>query len=160
MEGLVATDSPAATRGTSRSGYRDRIGAWKLAREMIATRPTLGFGFDAIQRVYAPGAASELANPLDHPHHGILTMLLQGGALFAVAVLVLLGGFTWRLLRAAVDGDAVAGVVAAAFLGLVAMELLDSVLRVGAVGGVVLVVLVMATSFDRGEASALPDRAT
>ena len=77
-------------------------------------------------------------------------MLLEGGALLAVAVLVLLGGLTWRLMRAAVHGDAVSGAIAAAFLGLVAMELLDSVLRVGAVGGVALVVLVMgAGTLDR-----------
>jgi hypothetical protein len=133
-----------------------RLGAWKLAREMIATRPTLGFGFGAVERVYAPGAASELANPLAHPHHGILTMLLEGGALFAVAVLVLLGGFTWRLLRAAMCGDVAAALVAASFLGLVAMELLDSVLRVGAVGGVALVVLVIGAGSSQASKCATP----
>jgi hypothetical protein len=136
FERLRQLEDPLGTTG-------GRLAAWKLAREIIATRPTLGFGFGAIERVYAPGAASELANPLAHPHHGILAMLLEGGALFAVAVLVLLGGLTWRLLSAAVRGDTVAGIVAAAFLGLIAMELLDSVLRVGAVGGVALVMLVM-----------------
>ena len=144
VERLRLLEDPLGTSG-------GRLGAWKLAREMIATRPTLGFGFGAVQRVYAPGAASELANPLTHPHHGILTMLLEGGALLAVAVLVLLGGFAWRLLRAAVHGDAVAGIVAAAFLGLVAMELLDSVLRVGAVGGVALVALVMGAGTATGD---------
>ena len=147
VERLRLLEDPLGTSG-------GRLGAWMLAREMIATRPTLGFGFGAVQRVYAPGAASELANPLTHPHHGILTMLLEGGALLAVAVLVLLGGFAWRLLRAAVHGDAVAGIVAAALLGLGAMELLDSVLRVWAIGALALVVLVMGAGTARDERSA------
>jgi len=150
IERLRLLENPLGTTG-------GRLGAWKLAREMIATRPTLGFGFGAIERVYAPGAASELANPLAHPHHGFLAMLLEGGALFAVAILVLLGGLTWRLLSAAVRGDAVAGIVGAAFLGLVAMELLDSVLRVGAVGGVALVMLVMGAGTSGQDQGAAPN---
>ena len=149
VERLRRLQDPLGTSG-------GRLGAWMLTREMIATRPTLGFGFDAIERVYAPGAASELAHPLAHPHHGILSMLLQGGALFTVAVLVLLAGLAWRLLWAAIRGDAVAALIAAAFLGLVAMELLDSVLRVGAVGGVALVVLVMGAGSSEPNADATP----
>ena len=152
LDRLRRLEDPLGTSG-------GRHGAWKLAREMIATRPTLGFGFGAVQRVYAPGAASELADPLAHPHHGILFMLLEGGALLTVAMLVLLGGFVWRLLRAAVRGDAVAAIVAAAFLGLVAMEMLDSVLRVGAIGGVALVALVMGAG-SAGSAGARPDHAS
>ena len=155
VERLRRLQDPLATSG-------GRVGTWRLAHEMIATRPMLGFGFDAIERVYGPGAASELSHPLAHPHHGILSMLLEGGALFTVAVLVLLGGLAWRLLAAAIRGDVAAALVVASFLGLVAMELLDSVLRVGAVGGVALVVLVMGASSppERVHAAAVPDRAT
>jgi glucose uptake protein GlcU len=53
-------------------------------------------------------------------------------------------------------GDVAAALVAASFLGLVAMELLDSVLRVGAVGGVALVVLVMGAAMSGEQPSHEP----
>lgn len=139
LERLARLADPLAASG-------GRVGAWTFARELIAHRPFLGYGFDAIERVYGPAAASELANPLAHPHHGVLTMLLQGGALFAVAVLVLLGHLGARLVRAAVAGDGSAAVAVAALAGLVAAEMLDAVARTGQVGGLMLLALVLATA--------------
>ena len=130
-----------------------RLAAWKLAREMIAQRPLLGYGFDAIERVYAPGAASELSAALAHPHHGVLTMMLQGGTLLAVAVLTLLASLGLRLLRAALRGDVVAAVATVVLAALMAVELLHAVLRTPNVGGVVLVVMIMATAGSEASAS-------
>jgi hypothetical protein len=123
-----------------------RLAAWKLTHEMIAERPLLGHGFDAVERLYAPRADDELWLALGHPHHAILIMVLQGGTLFAAAVLTLLAGIALRLVRAAVEGDASAAMAAAVLAGLVAAEFLNAVTRVGIVGGPALVVLLMATS--------------
>ena len=123
-----------------------RLASWKLAREMIAHRPLLGYGFDATERVFAPGADSELRNPLAHPHHGALTLLLDGGALLLVATLTLLAMVAWRLGRAAIRGDVSAGFALAVLVGLVVTEMLDSVLRFGQIGGPALVVLLLATA--------------
>jgi hypothetical protein len=142
LERLARLRDPLGTSG-------GRLAAWKLAREMIAHRPVLGYGLDAVERVYAPGAASELSHPLSHPHHGVLTLVLQGGTLFAVAVLTLLAGLGLRSTRAAVRGDAVAAIAAAVLVGLIGAELLDSVVRYGNVGGPALVVLLLATATER-----------
>jgi len=123
-----------------------RLASWKLAREMIAHRPLLGYGFDAVERVFAPGAESELSNPLVHPHHGALTLLLEGGALLLVATLTLLAMVAWRLGRAAIRGDVSAGLALAVLVGLVVTEMLDSVLRFGQIGGHALIVLLLATA--------------
>lgn len=136
FERLARLADPLATSG-------GRVGAWNFARELVAHRPFLGYGFDAVDRVYAPAAAAELASPLAHPHHGVLTLLLQGGALFAVAVLVLAARWGGRALRAALADDVAAAVAVAALAGLVATEMLDSVARFGSVIAPLLLALLL-----------------
>jgi O-antigen ligase len=123
-----------------------RAAGWSLVVEMIARRPVLGYGFDAIETVFVPGAAAELSIALSHPHHGLLSLLLQGGTVLAVSVLLIIGHVIVRLHGAAVRGDAVAGVVASLLLGLIVSDMLDSVLKFGYVGGPALFVGLMATS--------------
>ena len=123
-----------------------RLAAWKLALEIIAPRPLLGHGFDAIGRLYAPAAASELSSALSHPHHGFLILLLQGGTLLTVAVLAFLGSLGLRLIRAALQGDGAAFVGVAVLAGLVMMELVHSVLQSLSVAALSMVVMIMATA--------------
>ncbi len=85
LQRLRQLEQPLGTSG-------GRLAAWKLAREMIAERPLLGYGFDAIEKVFAPGARRDLAEPLTHPHHGFLTLLLEGGSLLLVATIAFVGG--------------------------------------------------------------------
>lgn len=157
FERLALLGDPLATSG-------GRVGAWTFARELAAHRPFLGYGMAAIEQVYAPAASAELANPLAHPHHGVLTMVLQGGALFAVAVLALLLHLAGRLVRAAAHGDVAAGIAVAALAGLMAAEMLDAVARFGQVGGPMLLALVVAaattTAADPTSEAASPEPLT
>ena len=153
VERLQRLRDPLGTSG-------GRLAAWKLAREIIAHRPLLGYGFGAVERVYAPGAASELSHPLSHPHHGLLTLVLECGTLLATALLALLAIVGLRLARAALRGDAVAAVGLAVLAGFVAMEMLDAVLRFGNTGGVALAALVLATADPDGARIGPAPRAT
>jgi O-antigen ligase len=122
-----------------------RVGTWLLVREMIAARPVLGYGFDAVTRVFALGAESELTNPLVHPHSGYLVAALQGGALLLVAALAAVGSLVLRVVRRAVTGDAVASLVLATAAGIAVLEQLDSVIGYGFVAAPVVLALIGAT---------------
>lgn len=90
---------------------------WQEAVRLFLERPVLGWG---------PGAFESLTNtppsPLwagvaavNHPHNGLLTILVEQGALGAVAVLVLLGAIGWGLVRSyrdAPSGPGMTGLLA------------------------------------------------
>jgi hypothetical protein len=157
--GAPATEPALLARLRKLEGSADPSGgrwrAWAVAGEVIAARPLLGYGFDALERVYAPAAAG-LPNPPPHPYHRVLSLLLQGGALLTAAVLALVASLVLRLLRAALSGpDAppgatgastagVAGTVAAITTGLLAAELLNPSLHLPNVAGVAVVVTILA----------------
>jgi O-antigen ligase len=112
-----------------------RLINWRVTRELIAVRPFLGFGFDAVHTVYRNEALFRTSTPLHHPHHGPLTMALQGGSLLLVAVAALVLAVGWGLAGAAVRGDWVAAVVLAFGVGVVGADLLDLVMVQGVVAG-------------------------
>lgn len=126
---VLALREPMGTTG-------GRLINWRIARELVAERPFLGYGFDAVPRVFRNEAVLRTSAPLAHPHHGALTLALQGGSMLMVAVLALLVAVGWGLAGAAVRGDRVAAVVLAAGVAIAAADLLDVVMAQGFVAGV------------------------
>lgn len=112
-----------------------RLINWRVTRELIAVRPFLGFGLDAVHSVYRNEALFRTSTPLAHPHHGPLTLALQGGALLLVAVAMLVLMVGWLLAGAAVRREGVAAVVLAFGVGVVGADLLDVVMVQGVVAG-------------------------
>ena len=125
-----------------------RLVNWRVTRELIAVRPFLGFGLDAVHSVYRNEALFRTSTPLAHPHHGPLTLALQGGALLLVAVAALVLTVGWSLAGAAVRGDGVAAVVLAFGVGVVGADLLDVVMVQGVVAGTLAVAALGALARD------------
>ena len=120
-------------------GTGGRVATWTVARQLVAERPWLGYGFASALPVFRAEAASSLMVPTHHPHNGALLVLLQGGAVLLTAVALLLLGWLWPLAASGIAGDRVSVIVLGAISALVAVDRFDQVLVRGDVAAVALV---------------------
>lgn len=80
-----------------RSASGTRVANWTVARQLIADRPLLGYGYvDALQ-AYQLTTRDRVLVPNAHPHNSGLMLALQGGALLLAAASLLALAYLYRL---------------------------------------------------------------
>ncbi len=101
---VVAVGLAAATGGLDRKvateagkslGYR--VQYWQSTLRMIAERPILGRGPGNYQFEYTRYKLPEASEEVADPHNFLLEMWATAGTPAAVALVVVLGGFFWRM---------------------------------------------------------------
>lgn len=80
-----------------RSASGTRVANWAVARQLIAERPLIGYGFvEALER-FQYAARDGVLVPTMHPHNSVLMLALQGGGMLLSGAILLALAYGYRL---------------------------------------------------------------
>lgn len=81
-----------------------RVGVWRLATEMIAQRPWLGWGFSGLRALYVPQSIPGY-DKIYHAHNVWLFLASESGVPVMVGFCVIVGSIFYRAIRTYLIGD-------------------------------------------------------